>query len=994
MRRLALVAAIAIAAVLIPSAVFAQAGVAGVVRDSSGAVLPGVTVEAASPALIEKVRSVVTDTTGQFRIVDLRPGTYTVAFTLPGFSTFRREGIELSGTFVATVNADLRVGALEETITVTGETPVVDTRNVKTQAVLDKDVIAAIPTGRNYQNLHVLVAGVTIAAGNQDVGGSGGDVQVNYSAHGGDVRDSRTQVNGMVVQDVINGGGRSMYVPHAGTSEEVSITTSGGLGEADTAGVVVNVIPRDGGNTFSGMLFGSGATEGMVSGNYDNALRDRGLRAPNKTVNVFDVETTYGGPVRRDTLWFFGDVRYNGNSNRIAGMFLNKSAGDPAKWAYDPDFDRQVVADNNWKAASLRLTWQLTQKHKVAASFEDQLRCVGCDSNGTATSTPEASGRGASHPNNLAQLTWTAPLTNRLLVDTGAAVKVLRWGSTPFPGQTNPELIRVMEQGGIIPGLTYRAAGLSMHKGWLATYPSRASLSYVSGAHSTKVGYNGVYYISDTTAGSFTGLAYRFRDGVPNQLTQSAHPLLYRSYASTWGLFAQDQWTIKGLTLAGGLRYDRYTTRYPQSQVGPVRFVPQALIVPEEDGFNTRDLTARSSAAYDVFGNGKTAIKVSLGKYLNAQDSNAAPLGPAPRSPIARLATATSRSWNDANRNFAPDCDLLNLAANGECGAAADQNFGKPIFNTTFDPALEGWGIRPYNWNFDAGIQHELFPRVSVNATYFRRWFGNFIVTANRAVAASDVTLFNVPLPADSRLPVSGTVNGYPDVNPNRFGQVDNYVTAAKGYGDQMQHWNGLDFTMNARLNRGMLQGGVSAGRESRDNCDIVNKVPLLTNAGADPPGTPARGQLPIQYCSVDGKFLTQLKLLGSYELPKIGVQVAATLQNLPGQEVIAAYAAPNAFVAPLLGRNLSGGAANTTIALLPPLQYYQPRLNQLDIRASKIFRLGGTNRLQVSLDLFNALNSNVVQTYNGSYAPTGQWLTPLTILAPRFAKVSAQIDF
>ena len=204
MRSLTRTAALWMSALFLPSVVFAQAGIAGNVKDSSGAVLPGVTVEASSPALIEKVRSVVTGASGQYRIVDLRPGAYTVTFTLPGFSTFRREGIELSGTFVATVNAEMRVGALEETITVVGETPVVDIRNVRTQAVLNKDVIAAIPTGRNYQNLHVLVPGVTIAAGNQDVGGSGGDQQVNYSAHGGDVRDSRTQVNGMVVQDVIS----------------------------------------------------------------------------------------------------------------------------------------------------------------------------------------------------------------------------------------------------------------------------------------------------------------------------------------------------------------------------------------------------------------------------------------------------------------------------------------------------------------------------------------------------------------------------------------------------------------------------------------------------------------------------------------------------------------------------------------------------------------------------------------------------------------------
>src|SRR6266571_6853445 len=144
-----------------PTAAHAQASLAGVVKDASGGVLPGVTVEAASPALIEKVRSVVTDDTGQYRIVDLRPGTYSVTFTLPGFSTVKREGIEITGTFVATVNGDLKVGALEETITVTGETPVVDVQSVKVQQTVSKDILAAIPSSRSGGGIQALIPGMS-----------------------------------------------------------------------------------------------------------------------------------------------------------------------------------------------------------------------------------------------------------------------------------------------------------------------------------------------------------------------------------------------------------------------------------------------------------------------------------------------------------------------------------------------------------------------------------------------------------------------------------------------------------------------------------------------------------------------------------------------------------------------------------------------------------------------------------------------------------------
>jgi hypothetical protein len=387
-----------------PSTVFAQASIAGVVKDASGAVLPGVTVEASSPALIEKTRSVVTDATGQYKITDLRPGTYTVGFSLTGFSTVKREGIELTGSFVATVNADLKVGAIEESITVTGETPVVDVQSVKTQQVMTSDVLTAIPTARNYQNLHVLVPGVTVASGNQDVGGTSGDNQIFFSAHGGAVYDSRLLLNGLNVMAPQVGGGRTMYVPSVGTSQEVSVTTSGGLGESETAGVVVNVITKDGGNAFKGTIFGTGATQGWASSNYDQALKDRGLRAPNNVKNVYDYEGALGGPFRRDTLWFFGQARYHGAANYIAGMFFNKNAGDPSKWTYDPDPSHQVVQDQYWLSESLRVTWQATPRNKVAASYEDQLRCVGCKESGTSTSSPEAIGKAPSHPNNVGQL--------------------------------------------------------------------------------------------------------------------------------------------------------------------------------------------------------------------------------------------------------------------------------------------------------------------------------------------------------------------------------------------------------------------------------------------------------------------------------------------------------------------------------------------------------------------------------------------------------------
>src|SRR5204863_4208087 len=277
---------------LFPAAAYAQAAITGVVKDASGGVLPGVTVEAASPALIEKVRSVVTDDTGQYRIVDLRPGIYSVTFSLPGFSTVKRDGIELTGTFVATVNGELKVGALEETITVTGETPIVDVQSAKVQQTVSKDIVAAIPSSRNAGGIQALVPGMSTTP---DSGGINGTMSGGAgSIHGGRGNDSRTYSDGNNTgwAGGSAGGGNT---PNVAGAQEVVLSTSGGLGEAETAGVILNVIPRDGSNTFSGQVNFAGANSKMQGSNYTQALQDAGLKSPQQLINVYDINPMGGG---------------------------------------------------------------------------------------------------------------------------------------------------------------------------------------------------------------------------------------------------------------------------------------------------------------------------------------------------------------------------------------------------------------------------------------------------------------------------------------------------------------------------------------------------------------------------------------------------------------------------------------------------------------------------------------------------------------------------
>ena len=236
---------------IVPASAYAQASITGVVKDASGAVLPGVTVEATSPELIEKVRSAITDGTGQFRIENLRPGIYAVSFTLTGFSTTRREGIALTGSFTATVNAELRLGALEETITVTGESPTVDVQSSKRQQTLDGDVLRAVPRAPGYHSLMALIPGIT-TSGTADVGGLGGPLVKTFSIHGGRLSEGRLQLDGISTGAGVGGSGTSGYIADITNAQEVTFTTSGGLGEMETGGPVMNIVPRQGGNSAAG----------------------------------------------------------------------------------------------------------------------------------------------------------------------------------------------------------------------------------------------------------------------------------------------------------------------------------------------------------------------------------------------------------------------------------------------------------------------------------------------------------------------------------------------------------------------------------------------------------------------------------------------------------------------------------------------------------------------------------------------------------------------
>jgi hypothetical protein len=985
-------------AFLIPVVAYSQgAAITGVVRDGSGAVLPGVTVEAASPALIEKTRSAVTDGTGQYRIVDLRAGIYSVTVTLPGFSTVKREGIELSGSFVATVNAELKVGTVEETITVRGETPIVDVQSAKQQVNISNTELAALPSSRLIGGLLNLIPGIT--GPDRDVGGAKGVTQQatwGGSIHGGRATEGRMLVDGFQATNGNSGGG--LYMANTGTAQEVTISTHGGLGEAETGGVLTNAIPREGSNRYSAMFFFSGANDHMQGSNYTQELKDAGLTTPpNKIIKVYDVNPAGGGPVIRDRLWFYSSFRTLDSWNTVANIWYNKNDGQVDKWTYEPDFNRPAFYDNKWGDASTRLTFQATPRNKIGAYWDEQWNCEHCVGGGGfvnpaantgARVAPDASGPRNNHPGHLYQGTWSSPLSDTWYAEAGFGVWELRYMtfSPRRDGKFDPRLVNVVEQQGIVPGLNYRAPP-AFNYSTVGNHNWRASISHVTGAHNMKFGYFATY--QNPTIDTYWPQdisSYQFNNGEPNQFTmQGANSNIQQQILNPTSFYAQEQWTRNRLTLQGGVRYDHqdsgygsFTTSAPK-RWGTNRFITPAIEYPAGsiEGVSMNDITPRIGAAYDLFGNGKTAIKGNLGKFPLAFTTASLDMSAANRLPLT-----TNRSWNDINRDRVIDCELLNPVANGECGAMSNRNFGKNVLQTNFDPAITtGWGVRPYQWEGGISVQHELASRVSVNAGYFVRWYGNFTVTDNLALTPADFDTFTVVASSDPRLPDGGgqTIGPLYNVKPDKFGLSDSYVTAAKNYGSQIENWKGVDLTVNARMTNGLtVRGGLSTGRTLTDNCDIRAKLPEIA------PTNP--------YCRVTTPFLTQWRGFATYDFPW-DIQLAGTWQFNPGLQIAANRTVPNAQVAQSLGRPLSGGASNVSINFVEPGAMYSDSINQIDLRLAKIMRWR-THRLQVGLDLYNLTNTSVAVQFNANYVPNGAWLVPTDILPARFIKFSMQADF
>lgn len=937
----------------------AQSVIAGAVKDATGAVLPGVTVEASSPALIERTRTAVTDGAGLYRIVDLRPGVYSVTFTLGGFGTVRREEIVLPANFTATIDAELRVGALEETVTVSGESPIVDVQSPVQQQVLTRELLESVPTGRNLWGVGGTMLGVQLSA--PDVGGTAGMQQTYMAVHGSDRRDNAIQVDGMSVNGIEGDGAIQNYF-NQDMFEEMSYQTSALGADVQSSGVRLNMIPKDGSNTFRGSVFLSQTPGRWQSNNFTSELATAGLRAPNRVERIFDQNVGVGGPLMRERLWFYGTFRRWGVDQTITDSFYN---GDPTFRTYLPDLSRPTVDDNVIKSGAVRLTFQMSRKHKVSGYLDRIVKFRGHEC--PPLSAEEACGIRSPKRYFTAQLKYTGTLSERLLVEGGWSENDETYSTQEPQPSFSPGDVGHLDRN------TTERWGAPIGPYYFRV-PDRhtftATMSYVTGSHAVKggmqLGKGGNSHQREINGGLGLYQEYRTVNGVRQPASVLVHNTPQRAEERIkydLGLFLQDVWTFKRLSLSPGIRFEAFNTYVP-AQVSPAgRFVPARQFDKIENLPNWRDVAPRFGAVYDLFDDGKTALKMHVGKYMRAFSTVgfAAVYNP-------MVIQTDRRTWTDTNRD--------DIAQDNEIGPVNTPFNISGQSNRVPDPDIK----RPYQWEYSAGVQRELIPGVSVSAGWVRRDFRRLFWSDNILISRDDYTVVQIanPLDATEMIPIY-------NLNRDKLAQVQQVDRNS----DVNRRWyNGFDFGFTARVRGASLYGGTSIGRQITVNCEVEDPNSL-------------------RFCDqreLDIPYLAQFKLAGTVPLP-YGLQVSGSWQGYPGVATGTARqdaeydATINRIPDPSLNANYvvdrtiipTLTQTSVTVPLLAPGSKYLDRWNQIDLRLTKKFMVG-RYRLQGQFDIFNLLNSSsilsVVETYGGSLD------RPSSILQGRLFAIGAQLHF
>jgi len=1089
---------VALAVVLLPATALAQTLIVGQVTDNTGGELPGVTIEASSPVLIEGSRVAVSDGAGQFTILGILPGIYTVTMTLPGFSTFVQEGIEVRTNFSQTVDGQLSVGGIEETIAVSGESPIVDVQSAARTEVIQRDVIDALPTPRNTQSIGYLAQGVRLIR--PDVGGAQMMEQVRMTAHGANARHTTMQVDGMMVNSQM-ADGLFMNYNNQALSQEMAISTSGSPAEVQAGGLRLNMIPKDGGNQFSGSFYiGATLNQSWQADNFTQEIRELGLSSNQGVTNIHDINPAIGGPLIRDKLWFFSSYRDISVDELFPGGFLPnfKTNATPAQindyFLVGGDVSctnsgsvctsthpavgslTPAVLNQHVRSGLMRLTMQASPRNKVSAYLDRIFKSK--DREFSATREPiRASGhRDPGKANyHTAQFKWTSTISSRALLEVGYSQIYERFlighqPNTPIAEggagvETRHPWPSDLKTCNVTP--CYWEAGYDQTRPWFRDtvisdlltgrqtrnwwgdiwitpsdrFVPSASFSYATGSHNFKAGVQYSFGNDGDTRDRQGHLNTRPYGGLPQPGSlEDRHEVNVLNYPVSWntkvsydaGIYFQDTYTVDRLTINAALRIDKFKSGTDTFRTGDLnggRFI-NARSAPyfDQRPFWT-DYSPRFSVVYDLFGDARSALKFSANKFMRPYAS-----GHAERYSPYRERSDT-RDWFDCALNPAiltagaagntSDCataaQLVGLVASAEHylktnydGIPQDHEIGLLNNAAVFtegnvaqsgaqpDPNLQ----REYNWEYSASLQHEIAPRVSLTAAYYRRVFSDIEQRRNRALATCDQLTATANQLCGSWMPFSVTFDD-PDgrlAALDRMGQgvtitnptflAFNRDEATRGLVDDYDetsdlnhnYYNGFELSMQARLpNGGTLFGGWTMHQTIQDTCGLMGNPNGVSQEDIIRDDEDIlRGGRYCDQSSLGIPFRNDFKLFGAYPLPG-DFEFSGSIQAYSGSERELRWSIPSSYFPN--GERMQ----STSVQLFAPGTNYMSYWTQVDIAVRKLFRFGGYES-SVQMDVYNLMNAAAIIDETDSYGSS--YGKPTRLLLGRLARLALQVKW
>ncbi|MFN8058726.1 MAG: carboxypeptidase regulatory-like domain-containing protein [Vicinamibacterales bacterium] len=946
------------------AAVFGQGGsasttgtIAGRVTDAQNAVLPGVTVSIQSPALMG-VQTTVTNDQGIYRFPAVPPGVYAISYELAGFNGLRREGIQISLGFTATLNVELQVATVQESVTVTGESPVIDTSATRIQQNFKLDDLRSIPNARDMWSLLAVTPSVQMQR--IDVGGNRAGTQTNYTAYGFGATDQQVRVSVEGINTTEGTGGAGFYFDY-GSFEEVFLGTTGQGAEAATPGVQSQFLGKSGGNKLQGGVYLDWYNNTLQGSNLpDNYIKPTseggfGIRkGSNEIENYRDFNLNGGGPIKKDRIWWYGSWRWQAN------------AVQQPNFLFDKTFDTAL-----WNLSG-KSTYQLNRNHKFIGYYQwgQKVQPNRLWNGGYSFLKPEDT-RKQDSGSWVWKGEWNGTLSNNLFVETrfgdfGYYFPLLGYSDEPFRQDTGT---RISTGGDLIEQTDRDRHQLT----GAATYFKD---DFLGGSHSFKFGGEANFekqFIGYQQIRA-QNIEQIFANGVANQViigfptvdgpigTKSARKhLLSVSGLQHFNFFTNDQYSVGRLTFNLGVRFDHYRSYIPaQQQLASTTagFSIPAIDFPEQTFFTWNSVVPRIGAVYDMKGNGKTVLKANYGYFRH----NPGPGAAANANPNQAQKDRTY-TWTDLNGDR-----LFQFGEQGSLVRDRSQPAG-----TQVDPNI----LQPYTHELSAFVEQQITTDLGMRAGYVYKTVDDLtqVYQPFRPISAYTVPFTVADIGPDKTAGTSDdralTFYGIPNASLGAATQRLQNVDAQGRYST-------IEVSVNKRHSGKWSAGtGFNYTRAKEFNNSILGNSLTAANQA---PGFPNTANDAGQQSSTSWGF----RAYGSYEAPW-GVRLSPVLRHQSGQN----YGRTITVSAPASCQCFYPGGS----VLIEPLDSRRmDNVTVFDIRVERPVKLSGGARLGLFLDVFNLSNSHSSETI--SFATGSAFERPTAVLAPATARVGIRFDF